>query len=188
MSPSKELSREECGLQFRDVVPSDAADRELRWFFNDAEEACEQPSNYVCLLGGASPTNMAAVEARAEAVHARATIRTWLEAVSVADVLQLQGVYLERAWPRAIRKALGMLAGAVEALPTVRVLYMRALITAKTEADTVVAWLEEHAKAEDDVLSRWKEEAEMRCAMAIRAYERARGTVECVVPEEEVGQ
>ena len=48
-----------------------AADEELRWFFNEAESACEEPSNFVALLAGVTPEGRAqAVEARAEAIHA----------------------------------------------------------------------------------------------------------------------
>ena len=170
------------GLQFGDVVPSEAADAELRWFFNEAEAACEQPSNFSRLAGGISPTSLAAVEARAEALHAAGKIRKWLECVPTADSRMLEGVYRERVWPRVVIKALGPLAGAVAALSTVKVLHLRALRVARTEAGSVAEWLEERAKEGAAVLEAWRQEAERSCAIAVCAYERARGRGECVVP------
>ena len=102
MGISRKLNRGGSGLQFGDVVPSETADAELRWFFNEAEAACEQPSNFCRLLGGISPTSLSAVEARAEAMHAAGKIRKWLEGVSTADALMLEGVYRERVWPKAV--------------------------------------------------------------------------------------
>jgi hypothetical protein len=184
MGISRKLNRGGSGLQFGDVTPSETADKELRWLFNESEAACEQPSNFSRLLGGVSPTSLSAVEARAEAMHAAGKIRKWLEAVPVAEAMMLEGVYRERVWPKAVLRAFGPLAGAVAAYPTVRVLYLRALMNARTEADTVFEWLEERAKDGAEELAKWRQEVEARCAMAIRSYERARGKGECVVPEE----
>lgn len=188
MNTSKQQSgRGESGLQFGDITPSETADRELRWFFNEAEMECDQPSNYVSLLAGITVEDRAAaVEHRAEAVHAAGKVRGRLEKLSTTDALTLEGVYRERMWSRRVETALGPLAGAVAALPTVRVLHLRALATARTEADTVAAWIEELASGRAAVLAAWKAEAERNCAVAIRAYERARGKSECVVPDAEV--
>lgn len=187
MGISRKLNRGRSGLQFGDVSPSETADKELRWFFNESEAACEQPSNFARLIGGMSPTSLSAVEARAEAIHATGKIRRWLEAVSTSEAAMLEGIYLERVWPKAVARVLGPLAGAVAALPAVPVLHLRALAGARTEADTVFEWMEELAKGGAEVLAKWRQEAELRCAMAIRSYERARGKGECVVLDEEVG-
>jgi hypothetical protein len=185
------ISREdevESGLKFGDVTPSETANRELRWFFNEAEEACDQPSNYAgLLLGGVSPASLEAMEDRAEAIHAAKKIREWVDAVSLPEALVLEGVYRERVWPRAVARALGPLAGAVAALPTVRVLHMRALVSARTATDSPDEWLEEVARGRPEALVPWRAEAERACANAIRAYERVRGKGECVVPEPEEG-
>jgi hypothetical protein len=171
---------------FGDVTPTEAAGRELRWFFNEAEEACEQPSNYEgLLLGGVVPTSLEAVEDRAEAIHAAGKIGGWLKRMSVADALMLEGVYRERVWPRAVERALGALAGAVVALPTVKVLHLRALAGARTEAGTAAEWVEEVAKERPEALGAWRVEAERAAGIAVRAYERVRGKGECVVAEEE---
>jgi hypothetical protein len=98
----------------------------------------------------------------------------------------LEGAYRERVWPRAVEQALGVLAGAVVALPTVKVLHLRALVSARTEADTAAEWVEEVAKERPAALAAWRKEAERACGIAVRAYERARGKGECVVAEGEV--
>ena len=185
MGISGKLCRDGSGLRFGDVVPSETVDAELRWFFNEAEAACEQPSNFGRLLGGISPTSLSAVEERAEAMHAAGKIRKWLERVSTTDALMLEGIYRDRMWPKAVTKALGPLAGAVAASPTVKVMHLRALMCARTEAGNIGEWIEELAKEGAGVLRAWRREAERNCAIAIRAYERARGKGECVVPGSE---
>lgn len=169
------------------MSPGEAADEELRWFFNEAEAACEQPSNFVGLLAGMSPTSLAAVEERAEAMHAAGKIRKWLDAASTTDVLMLEGLYRERVWPKALTKVLGPLVGAVAAWPTVRVQHLRGRACGRTEARTVAEWLEETAKEKPHLLKGWRKEVELACAIAVRAYERARGERRpSVVPGKEV--
>ena len=68
--PSEEQSRDRGVRRFRDVSPSEAAEAELKWFFNEAETAIEQPSNFQGLVAGCSPTSLEEVERRAEAIHA----------------------------------------------------------------------------------------------------------------------
>jgi hypothetical protein len=185
MGISGRLCRDGSGLQFGDVVPSETADAELRWFFNEAEAACEQPSNFGRLLGGISPTSLSAVEDRAEAMHSAGKIRKWLESVSTTDALMLEGIYRDRMWPEAVTRALGPLAGAVAASPTVKVNHLRALVRVRTEAGNIGEWLEELAKEGAAALKTWRRDAERDCAIAVRAYERARGKGECVVPGRE---
>jgi hypothetical protein len=187
MGISRKIKRGRSGLRFGEVSPSETVDKELRWFFNESDAACEVPSNFGRLIGGMSPGSLSAVEARAEAVHAAGKIRRWLEAVPASEVLVLEGVYRERVWPKALVVALGPLVGAVAGLAAVRVLHQRARAGARTEADDVVEWLEEQAATGAAALFQWRREAELRCAMAVQSYERARGKGECVVPDEEVG-
>src|SRR5208283_3321379 len=61
--------------RLRDFSPSAAADEELTWFFNKAEIAIDQPSNFQALLSGAAPTSLEQVERRAEAMHAARKIQ-----------------------------------------------------------------------------------------------------------------
>jgi hypothetical protein len=63
---------------------------------------------------------------------------------------------------------------------------MRALMNARTATDSPDEWLEEVAKGRPEALVPWRAEAERACAIAVRAYERARGKGQCVVPEGEV--
>jgi hypothetical protein len=173
-------------LQFGDVSPSKAADEELRWFFNEAESAVEQPSNFIGLLAGLSPTSLEAVEERAEAMHAAGKVRKRLEALSTTHALVLEALYRERVWPRAVTRALGDVAGVIAASATIRVLHLRALAGARTEADTAVEWLEELVAAKAGVLATWRKDAERDCVIALCAYERVRGKGGSVVPDEEV--
>jgi hypothetical protein len=171
--------------QFGDVSPSREAREELRWFFNEAESEVGVPSSFAGLLGGASPASLEATERRAEALHAARKIGERLQAVSVTDVRMLEALYTERPWPRALVRALGVLASPVAALVVVRTEHLRALVAARTQAKTLAAWLEELLAADRDALAPWRPEAELACAMAVAAYERARGKGPSVVPEEE---
>jgi hypothetical protein len=38
--------------RYRDVSPSEAAERELNWFFNEAESAMDAQSNFCARLAG----------------------------------------------------------------------------------------------------------------------------------------
>jgi hypothetical protein len=175
------------GLRQRTVLlalaPSKAADEELFWFFNEAEAEVDQPSNFCAMLAGMSPDSLEAVERRAEALHSAGKIRTRLQAIPPGDARMLESLYRERAWPEAVEKALGVFTGPVEALPIVRAEYLRALVGARTRAKSVTAWLAELVAAKGEAPGIWLPEAELVCAMAIAAYERARGKGPSVVPE-----
>ena len=167
------------------VSPSAAADEELHWFFNEAESEVDAPSNFCALLAGVPRDSLEAMEDRAEALHAAGKIRRRLEALSVTDARMLEALYVERPWPARVERALGVLAGPVEALAVVRVEHLRAIARVRTETKTVTAWLDELLAADRAALSPWRQEAERCCRMAITAYERARGTGPSVVPAEE---
>jgi hypothetical protein len=173
--------------RFRDVSPSEAADAELTWFFNEAETAIDQPSNFQGLLAGASPTSLEEVERRAEAMHAARKIYDRLQRLRSTDRLLLSGLYTERACSDAMTEALpGGLAGAAQASVAVRVAYVRALARAETRAKGVVAFVEDVVrKARRNLVAEWRAELELACAVAVRAYERARGDGPSVVPEED---
>ena len=172
---------------FRDFAPSAAADAELTWFFNEAEIAMDQPSNFCALLAGASPTSLEEVERRAEAVHAARKIQEWLERLRPTEALLLAGLYTERVWSSAVTRALPAgLAGAARVSVTVGGAYVHALTHARTEAKTVAAFMEETVcKGPPSVVASWREKTEVACAIALRAYERVRRGGPCVVPEEE---
>ena len=105
---------------FRDYAPSAAADAELTWFFNEAEIAMDQPSNFCALLAGASPMSFEHVERRAEAVHAARKIQESLERLRPTDALLLAGLYTERVWSSSVTRALPAgLAGAARVSMTV---------------------------------------------------------------------
>jgi hypothetical protein len=169
---------------FGDVSPSRAARHELHWFFNEALKEVELPSNYVGMLSGMSPGSLAAVERRAEAIHSARKIRDRLGALSTLDAIMLEALYTERPWPPRVEGALGALTGPVAALPIVKAEYLRALLGARSRAKSVTAWLEELVTADRNALAIWRPEAELACAMAVAAYERARGKGPSVVPGE----
>ncbi len=176
------------GRRFRDVTPSAAAEAELRWFFNEAEGELEMPSNYFCgLLAGASPTSMDAVERRMEAQHAAGKINDWLKRLPTNHALLLAGLYTEQAWSDAVAEALPHgLAGAVAAYATVNVEHLRALARCETRARSVKDWIEETVrKGRRDLVDHWRAEIELELALAIHAYDRARGNRPCAVPENE---
>jgi hypothetical protein len=171
-------------FRFGDVSPSRAARHELRWFFNEAIKEVELPSNFVRLLSGMSPGSLAAVERRAEATHSARKIRDRLATISTLDAIMLQAIYEERPWPPRVEGALGVLTGPVAALPVVRAEHLRALVGARTRARTLTAWLDELVAADRHALALWRPEAEIACAMAVTAYEHARGRGPSVVPTE----
>jgi hypothetical protein len=170
--------------RFRDVTPSAAAEAELRWFFNEAEAEIDQPSNFCALLAGApSPTSADAVERRMEARHAAGKINGWLKCLHTTQALLLAGLYTERPWSDEVTEALPFgLAGAAEADATVRVEWLRAVARGQTRARNVAAWIEDVVhKGRRDLVDAWRAELELSCALAVRAYDRARGNRPCVV-------
>jgi hypothetical protein len=172
--------------RFGDVVPTPEAHAELKWFFNEAEQAMDQPSNFCALLSGISPTGAEEVENRLEAMHAAGKINDRLKKVPTSYALLLAGVYTARVWPAKVEGVLGSLTGAVDSLPTVRAQYLRALIGAQTRAKSVAFWLEELVvMGGPAAVADWRREAELACAIAVGAYENARGTGPSVVPSEE---
>ncbi len=172
-------------LHVGNVSPSAAADEELHWFFNEAESEIDVPSSFCALLAGVPRDSLESMEDRAEALHAAGKIRARLEAVSVTDARMLESLYTERPWPAKVERALGVLAGPVEAMAVVRVEHLRAIARMRTGTKTVTAWLEELLAADRAALAPWRQEAERSCKIALVAYERVRGKGPSVVPTEE---
>lgn len=173
--------------RFRDVTPSAAAEAELRWFFNEAEAEIDQPSNFCGILAGVSPTSMEAVERRMEAQHAAGKINDWLKRLHTNQALLLAGLYTEQPWSEAVTEVLPFgLAGAAAAYATVNVEHLRAVARCETRARSVKDWIEEVVrKGRRDLVDGWRAELELQLAMAINAYDRARGNRPCVVPQDE---
>ena len=73
--------------RFGDVSPSDAAEQELRWFFNEAEIAVDLPSNFCARVAGMSNGSLEAMEQRAEALHAAGKIKARLQAIAATDAM-----------------------------------------------------------------------------------------------------
>jgi hypothetical protein len=173
--------------RFRDVTPSAAAEAELRWFFNEAEAEIDMQSNYCSLLAGVRRTTEEEVERRIEAQHAAGKINGWLKSLHTTQALLLAGLYIERPWSEEVTKALPFgLAGAAEAYPTARVEWLREVARSQTRARSVADWIEEVVrKGRTDLVNAWRTELELVCAMAVHAYDRARGNRPCVVPQDE---
>ena len=162
------------------------AHAELTWFFNEALQAIEEPSNFCALVAGASSSSTGAVEDRIEALHAAGKINGWLEAIPTSSMRMLGGIYTERPWPPRLERVLGSLTGAVECLPVVRAGYLRALMKGDTTTRSVAAWLEELVtRGGKQALADWKREADRACTIAIGAYQHERGSRPGVVPHEE---
>lgn len=133
---------------FRDFLPSAAADAELTWFFNEAEIAIEQPSNFQGLIAGASVTSLPEVERRAEAMHAARKIEERLKRLLPTDALLLAGLYTELPWSRAVTRALpGGLAGAARVWVPVLAAYVRTLTRGQTHAKDIAEFVEETVRA-----------------------------------------
>ena len=168
------------------MAPSAAAVRELIWFFNEAESAIEDSSNFCPLVAGSTATTADEEEARREAVHAVGKINGWLSKVHTTEALLLAGLFTDRPWPKRVRRALGVLGGAVAVLPVVRAEHLSAFATGRTRSDKVPDWLEELLAGRGrDSVAAWKRDAARSCAIAIAAYERARGKCPCIAPEKE---
>jgi hypothetical protein len=172
----------------RDFLPSAAADAELTWFFNEAEIAIDQPSNFHALVAGASRTSLEQLERRAEAMHAARKIHDRLRRLRSADVLLLSGLYTDRPWSSGVTRALpGGLAGAAQASLGVRVAYIRARARAETRAENLAGFIEEVVRSgRTELVTAWREELELACAVALRAYARVRRDgPSVVVPKED---
>lgn len=173
--------------RFRDVTPSAAAEAELRWFFNEAEAEIDIPSNYCPLLAGVRRTTEEEVERRIEAQHSAGKINDWLKRVHTNHALLLAGLYTEQSWSEEVTEALPYgLAGAAAAYATVNVEHLRAIARCETRARSVKDWIEELVrKGRRDIVDRWRAELELALALAIHAYDSARGNRPCVVPQDE---
>jgi hypothetical protein len=90
--------------------PNGPADIELDWFFNLAEVAMGNRSNYAVLLG---PQDGDTMEARAEACHARRLLRRRLLDLGSHDAGVLQVAYTARPWSLQLREELGRTTGVV---------------------------------------------------------------------------
>lgn len=120
MQPTRDSRRGPSPRRFGDVSPSEAAEAELTWFFNEAESAIDVPSNYVLLLEGRSATSLEEVERRIEALHAAGKIYARLHAMKASDVLVLSALYIERPIPGTRRDVERACAAAVRAYDAVR--------------------------------------------------------------------
>ena len=159
----------------------------LRWFFNEAESEIDVPSNICSHLWGVSPTSADAVERRIEAQHAAGKINDWLKRVHTNHALLLAGLYTEQPWSEAVTEVLHFgLAGAVAAYATVNVEHLRAVARCETRTRSVKDWIEELVRrGRRDTVDRWRSEVELDLAMAIHAYDGARGNRPCAVPQHE---
>jgi hypothetical protein len=168
------------------LVASPAAHAELVWFFNRAEIEVDTPSRCAYLFGcGPSPVSLAAVERRAEAVHAAGKIHRWMQALPAGYPKILAGLYTQWPCPPPLRRALGRVAGAVLQSPEVQMRYAHERSTSRTRARTAALWLLERVESEGAAaFGAWRQSAERQCALALRSYEHVRGPGECAVPEE----
>ena len=156
--------------QFREVSPSEAAQAELTWFFNEAESAIDLPSNFLGLLTGGSTSSLQEVEQRAEAMHSARKIDDRLKLLRTADALLLADLYTERPWSDAVLEALpDGLAGAAEGSPLVRTAYLRALAHGETRVRSVTTWIEEVVRTGPArVVAAWRAELEIATVRPVR--------------------
>ena len=180
-----EQRRMHAGRRFGGVAPSPAADEELTWFFNRAPMAVDVPSIQGELLARRPPGSPRALERRAEALHAARAIGERLVTAGVHEARVLQALYTDRCWARAIARRLEHLAGVIESLAVVRAAHLAAQRQGRTRAADTATWLEQLADARCEELRGWREEADRACGHALAAYERVRGEVPSVVPQEE---
>jgi hypothetical protein len=163
-------------------TPNSAAVAELDWFFNEAESAIDQPSNYLA-IAGVFPTSAGAVEDRAEARHAAEKILGWLEALPPGFAALLESLYTQRVMPGRVTNALGIFAGVVEDSVSVRMEFVRTAAAGSTETHKVRVWFEELIQqGKTALLEQFRREARRQCALAHRAYEHVRGPRPSVVP------
>jgi hypothetical protein len=122
-----------------------------------------------------------------EARHAAGKINKWLNRLLTTQALLLAGLYSERPWSEEVTKALPHgLAGAAESSPRVRMEYLRAIARCQTRARNVAAWIEDVVhKGRRDLVDEWRAELEFACAIAVHAYDGARGNGPSVVPQDE---
>ena len=173
--------------RYRDVTPSEAASAELTWFFNEAEMAMEGQSSLCARVAGCGVETLEEVERRIEARHAARKIYDRLGPLRSTDRLLLSGLFLERYWSDAVDAALpGGLAGAAAVFPRVRAEHVRDRARGQTKARDVRAFVEGVVRDGPPALvAEWRAELEMACAIAVAAYEQARGIGPSVVPAEE---
>jgi hypothetical protein len=182
-----------------DLRASEAAQKELRWFFERALSEIEEPSNYgkmiqVVMYGRRRPRRDTrafdtGAERRIEALHAARIIYERLEDLRCYDRWVIRTLYEPAEWPRELDTAWGWLTPLVCALPSMADRFDDARSRGRTEASSVKAWsVEIVGLFGAELLAPLADEAQAAAATALAAYERTRaGSPESVVPDGEVG-
>jgi hypothetical protein len=185
-----------------DLRASEAAQKELRWFFERALSEIEEPSNYGKMvermihgrrrLPRATRAFDTGAERRVEALHAARIIFERLDELRCYDRWVIRMLYEPAEWPRELDTAWGWLTPLVCALPSMADQFDDARSRGRTRATSVKAWLVEMVGLFGaELLAPLADEAQAAAATALAAYERTRGEASgSVVPDadEEVGR
>jgi len=185
-------------LLVRALRASDAAHRELAWFFGPAACDIEPPSNYDLIVqqatyGGGrgrrgARTSEGGVEARADALHTARIIHERLRGVPRRQVAVLQTLYTPVEWPQAVQELCGWLTPLVCELSRTQRNFEKAEREGTTFAVDRAEWLEEWTERHGPSAALAAlEQAHGLAARALAAYEAVRGSGPSVAPDDEGG-
>jgi len=157
-------------------TPRGPADRELEWFFTEAESDMGSRSNYVQSLSYVPPTLPDdTLDQRAEASHAQRTLLSWIRALEDFDAGVLKAAYAARRWPLLLRERFGRLTGLVVRLAAAEAgLPDDDAALAALEQRTALR-LNESTSANEEAVARLARRASPILKAAFEAYVRERG-------------
>jgi hypothetical protein len=190
--PSDAGRERQSGCRVHELRVSPEAERELEWFFTEAERAIALPSNFGAIVDMALAGNRRnalredrTADGRIEALRAAEIIRQRLTCLSDSDVDTIVALYLPDVWPPPFERYFGDLAGLVARSRSA----MRGLAEARRRGawatGSVEEWLADRIVRGDEVgLDGLRVGAARARGSALRAYDRARGRGPSVAPEQ----
>ncbi|HEY1698082.1 MAG TPA: hypothetical protein VGG39_38240 [Polyangiaceae bacterium] len=183
MVATKDAPNTHAAFRFGDAAPTLAAHEELWWFFNDAGADLVSAAPPTAWFFDLEIALLVAEERCAEAALATQIVGQRIDALDKIDKAVLEGVYTLHPRSVQVERALGVLAGAVEALPVVCAEHLAARMWGLTRAKTPAEWLEERVRnGGAAAVTMWAAPAEAACAAAVRVYDHVRGHGPKVVP------
>ena len=155
-----------------DLRPARAVEEELEWFFNTAESDMGAQSNFMAMIGRATPRSP---EDAVEACRRYRRIRAWLKAIVDSDAGVLQAAYELRDWPVVLQDKLGRLTGVVVRLACALDRWPDPRAAQQAREMIRATWLAADCSVLNPTFSRLRGAAQVRFARAHLAYRTVRG-------------
>ena len=166
-------------------------ERELSWFFTEAESAIALPSNINPGCPTSFPRGAGArvvpaddlMEDRVEAMHAAGTIERRLRAMPEDHAVLLFAAFEPRLWPESLEAVFGRVTGIAVRLSIPRLETVRSSAELRAREDSAVLVLSRTLDCGGEpALALLRSRARVAYVSALRTYARVRGLGPSVVP------